>query len=280
LRALREETAVEEQALARDVDSARAAHEEAKARLREAEVRAEFAGQDVVRLRGLKEEGLIPRRDFDEGTAEAESLRAGAESLNLALTRLDREQKTRESDRKARLKRLQSEISNIEGQKINTQAVIASLKYEIEKHMVRAPVDGRLGEVATLRVGAVVREGEKLGAIIPGGRLRVVADFSPAAVFGRVHTGQPGRLRLDGFPWAQYGSISATVIQVASEIREGRVRVELSLDSKDSCTIPKQHGLPGVVEVQVEKVTPATLALRSAGRLIASPRAAVEVAQK
>jgi hypothetical protein len=32
-----------------------------------------------------------------------------------------------------------------------------------------------------------------------------------------------------------------------------------------------QHGLPGVVEVQTETVTPAILALRAAGQLLAQP---------
>jgi membrane fusion protein (multidrug efflux system) len=75
-------------------------------------------------------------------------------------------------------------------------------------------------------------------------------------------------LRLDGFPWAQYGSLGATVSQVGSEVRGGRVRVELLLDAHSASRIPRQHGLPGSVEVQVESLSPAALALRAAGRMI------------
>ena len=80
------------------------------------------------------------------------------------------------------------------------------------------------------------------------------------------------RLRLQGFPWTQYGSIAATVESVGSEVRDGRVRVELAIDPHNHTTIPIQHGLPGSVEVQVEQVSPATLALRAAGRLVTSPK--------
>ena len=74
---------------------------------------------------------------------------------------------------------------------------------------------------------------------------------------------QPARMRLQGFPWAQYGTISATVSSVGSEVRDGRVRVELLVNESGS-RIPIQHGLPGSLEVRVEYATPASLTLRGA----------------
>ena len=150
-------------------------------------------------------------------------------------------------------------------------AEIGRLDYEVDNRHIRAPIAGLLGEVSTLRIGAVVREGDKLGVVIPQGNLRVVAEFSPSAALGRVRPGQPARLRLDGYPWAQYGSISATVATVASEVRAGHVRVELKVHPERASRIPLQHGLPGSVEVEVEHVSPATLALRTAGRLVSTP---------
>jgi membrane fusion protein (multidrug efflux system) len=118
----------------------------------------------------------------------------------------------------------------------------------------------------------VVQEGEKLGAIVPLGRLRAVAQFPPSAALGRIRLGQRARVRLDGFPWAQYGSIPATVSRVAGEVRDGQVRVELSIAPAAASRVPLQHGLPGSVEVEVERLTPAALVLRTAGRLLAAPR--------
>ena len=87
--------------------------------------------------------------------------------------------------------------------------------------------------------------------------------------------GQPARLRLDGFPWAQYGSLAATVTSVATEARDGVIRVELQLPPETPTAIPLQHGLPGTVEVEVERISPATLVLRAVGtRLGVSTRSA------
>ena len=94
--------------------------------------------------------------------------------------------------------------------------------------MLRAPVDGRIAEAADLKIGAVVGEGDRLAAIVPDGPLRVVAQFTPAAAFGRVFTGQPDRFASRAFPGG-YGSLRARVSRVANEVRDGLVRVELAV---------------------------------------------------
>ncbi len=146
-------------------------------------------------------------------------------------------------------------------------AAIARLEQEVERRRIRAPIDGRLGEVATLRIGAVVREGDRVASVVPPGGLRAIADFPPVAL-GRLAAGQSARLRLKGFPWGEYGSLPATVTNVAGELRDGQVRVELTLHPERPTLIPLQHGLPGAAEVAIERVTPAALALRLAGRLL------------
>jgi membrane fusion protein (multidrug efflux system) len=103
----------------------------------------------------------------------------------------------------------------------------------------------------------------------------MVAEFLPASAMGRIRPGQTARLRLEGFPWAQYGRLAGTVSSVGSEIRGGRVRVELAVRPNPASPIPLQHGLPGAVEVEVERLAPVSLVLRAAGRLVAGPGSAL-----
>jgi multidrug resistance efflux pump len=107
----------------------------------------------------------------------------------------------------------------------------------------------------------------------------IVAEFAPAAVLGRVRPGQPARLRLAGFPWAQYGSVEATVSRVASEVRDNLVRVELTPRGTTRPQLPMQHGLPGTVEVVVDRVAPALMLLRASGQMLA-PGGAGEAARE
>src|SRR5262249_31582928 len=145
---------------------------------------------------------------------------------------------------------------------------IRRLEADMELRNLRAPVSGRVGEVGDFHVGAVVRPAEKLGAIVPPGLPRAVALF-PVAAVGRLCPGQPARLRLHGFPWTQYGTLTATIAHVGNEPSDGRVRVELTLDPQQDAAIPLEHGLPGTAEVEVERVAPLVLGLRAAGQLLA-----------
>lgn len=203
--------------------------------------------------------------------AEAQKQREAAKSWRLEIRRLEWDLRTRRSDRQARLQRLMREITQLEGQLTATRIVIERLEYEIERRYIRAPVAGRLGEVTPLRVGAMVGVGARLGAVVPPGMLKIMADFLPPAALGRIQPGQPARLRLEGFPWTQYGMVSATVASVANEVRDGQVRVELAVRSDAVPPIPLQHGLPGTVEVEVDHVSPAALILRTAGLLLTVP---------
>jgi membrane fusion protein (multidrug efflux system) len=182
--------------------------------------------------------------------------------------RLRRDQRTADSDRRAGLARLSAELVKIKGQLATTAGAIKRLHHEIERRRIRAPVAGRIGELTPLRIGAYVDEGQKICTVVPRGDLRAVGLLSPTTAMGRVRPGQKARLRLHGFPWIQYGSVPATVTRVAREPSQGRLRVELSVQPDPGSRIPIQHGLPGVLEIEVERVRPWTLVLRTAGKLI------------
>ena len=203
--------------------------------------------------------------------ADADQKRAAADALRLATSRLERDQRTKDSDRTARLAQFSREITQLDGDIRTAEATLARLAHTIDQTRIRAPITGHLGEVATLQPGAVVRQGDTLGVVLPAGALQVVASFLPAIALGRVQPGQPAQLRLDGFPWAQYGSLAGTVTRVATEARDGMIRVELHLPAETRTTIPLQHGLPGTVEVEVERVSPATLVLREVGKHLGVP---------
>src|SRR5207302_7457091 len=121
--------------------------------------------------------GVMSEVDEMRLRSEADRTRTAVQSLRLGLQRLERNSQTEESDRRVRLQHLQGQLTQLRGQTAMTNSAIRSLENEIERRRIRAPVDGRLGEVADLRIGAFVDEGQKLGAIVPSGRLRVVAEF-------------------------------------------------------------------------------------------------------
>jgi membrane fusion protein (multidrug efflux system) len=269
LEALRRQIAAEEDALKLDRAASRTASDEARARKAEAEAASRFADDEAARL--TKIGNKMPELDVLRARAEAEKRRSAAQALELDVSRVEGDQRTRESQARAHIEQLRRDQAQVEGQIATTSAAVDVLAQDIERHVIRAPVSGRAGAVTpTLQLGAYVREGEQIGAIVPSGELRVAADFAPESAIGRIQKGQSGRLRLDGFPWTQFGSVRAKVDRVESEPRGGHVRVELSVVGAPPA-VPMQHGLPGSLEVEVERATPATLVLRACGRMLTRP---------
>lgn len=243
--------------------------DEARQRSREADAVAQQAERNANRNAQLFKDKLISLADDERARADAQSKRASAEALRNAAARLEPELEVRESDRDGRGKQILMDIAKLEAEAALSEATIRSLEHELERRSLRAPVAGRLGECANVRPGSYISEGQRLGVILPPGNLRMVADFTPPAALGRIRSGQPAVIRFEGFPWAQYGTTSARVTKVAGEVRDGKVRVELAVSLDRHSPIPFQHGMPGSVEIEIERVSPATLLMRAAGGLAA-----------
>jgi membrane fusion protein (multidrug efflux system) len=174
---------------------------------------------------------------------------------------------------RARVAELERQVAELEAERSATAASIDTTRATIELRTVRAPASGRLGNIAALQIGDVVKAGDVLATVVPSQDVHAVAEFTPAEAVGRILPGRAARIRLSGFSWSQYGVLHAVVTRVANEPRDGTIRVELDLDRSASPGIPVQHGLPGTVEVEVERVAPWRLVLRGAGYAAAATEA-------
>jgi membrane fusion protein (multidrug efflux system) len=265
---LRAQIAAERDAARRYAKARAVALGEYRAKVEESEARARFAESQFEALVRLRSRGASSSEEYQRGQREAEAARAAVKTNRLAAERVDQERDVEEDDRRARIAGLEVAAAELEGILATEDAAARRLEHAVELRKVRAPVAGRVGEVAAaFRKGAFVRAGERLGAIVPSGEPRAVALF-PASAVGRIRPTQPGRLRLLGYPWTQFGTVRARVTGVGNEAREGLIRVELRLLPSPRSTIPLVHGLPGTAEVEIERVTPVVLALRAAGQFL------------
>lgn len=238
---------------------------EASASAQEAEIAAAFARNLAARSEGLRDLGV-------ESTEAAEMLQA-RERGSTAIAAIRRLQIARtRAELSERLATLRVELAHTIREEAELQrelavrvAAIATLDHQIEQHTLHAPIAGTLGGVVPLQPGAVLTRGTIVALVIPDDRLHVVGRFAPASV-GRIRPGQAVRVRLDGFPWAEFGSLYGEVEAIASETEDGLVRVECRLYDQADSRIPVEHGLVGVMEVTVESVSPASLLLRTVGQ--------------
>jgi len=271
LEQLQKEIQAQRTALGQARQAESSALEEAGARLQQAEAAARLAEQEAARSIRMHQEGLVPEAERNRAEAEAQQQHAAAEANQRSLKRLEMDRRLEQSEKQALLAELERKAAEIEAELGIVKATLDRLAHELDRYRIRAPTTGTIGEVIPLRVGSFLDAGDRVAAVVPAGDLRIVAEFSPPDALGRVRPEQSGRLRLDGFPWVHYGTVSATVARVANETQNGKIRVELDVGEAPSIPVPLQHGLPGTLEVEVEKVSPAALVLRVIGRALSRP---------
>lgn len=279
---LRDEVSALRAARGAELQASDAAAQAAQARVSEVAAQAEFTREHGRRLSAAADGGSIAEIDALRSAAELRRQLASRDALAADERRLVQERVTRGHQAQARIDQLMGMLAALEGEAETLRSTVARLQVEIERHALRAPVAGVVAEVAPIAPGSYLAEGQKVATVVPRGQLLVVAEFAPATAMGRIRVGQPAQLRLDGFAWAQYGTATATVVRVASELRDQSLRVELALAppvaANGGPVLPLQHGLAGSVEVAIERVSPATLLLRAAGQRLAGAPPPAEVA--
>jgi membrane fusion protein (multidrug efflux system) len=272
--ALRQQIASGRQALGEGRNATGASLAEARAKAAEAASAARLAEQEAERQKRLLADGLVSAAEAERARSLAEQRRAAAESLRLTVDRLTWSERSGQSDRRSEIDKLERDLAELEGQAAGAVAAVRGLERDLALRTIRAPVAGRIGQLAPVRAGAVLAAGEQLGTVVPAGEIKGIADFAPASALGRIRPGQPARIYLSGFPSTQYGHLPATVARVAGEPRDGRIRVELTARparGPGGSRLPLEHGLPGTIEVEVERVTPAVLVLRTIGKVFEQP---------
>jgi membrane fusion protein (multidrug efflux system) len=252
----------------------------ARADLAEVHAQSTLAAEEARRSSDLYKLRTISEMDNLRDLSQAKQKAAHTRSARWAIARLKRERDALDSESAVRITRLRAEIVDLQSTEASTAAAAQALAHELENCTIRAPVSGQIAETAAKQVGAFVHAGDRLATIVPDEDLRAVAEFDPAVAVGRIRSGQQARIRLDGFPWMQYGSVPATVTHVGTEVRNGTVRAEFAIHADPSSAIPLQHGLSGNIEVEVERVTPSRFVLRLAGQILSRTPHGQDVARQ
>lgn len=269
--ATRHETETEQRALEHHRKQSVSTEQAARSRLAEGQFGAQLASDDLRRALALHKSGSISDAELSRLDAAASQRMAARDALVADVRRSASETIISENDRLSRIASLASSLARLEGELAASRARAALLQHYLSQRLIRASADGTIGAIVELHVGSVLKPGDRVATIVASGNLRIVGDFEPVGVFGRVHVGQPARVQFEGFAWTEYGIVTAFVYSVAGEVRDGHARVELIAARTALSRIPLQHGLPVRVAIAVERTTAARLTLRAVGMALSYP---------
>ncbi|AGP35978.1 HlyD family secretion protein [Sorangium cellulosum] len=263
LEALRRQIAVEEEVRALQEKLSEASIARARIDLRQRDLSAAHGEELRAISERLHDERLASTAaHLDAKTRAADEL-LKAEGARADLHRLSVARRHDERQAAAHLAELERALGDLVAEQRAAEAAVHTALAQIERRKIRAPIAGKLGNIAALQAGDVLKPGDLVATVVPGEDVHAVALFAPSDAVGRIVPGQKARMRLDGFAWTQFGMLEGEVSHVASEPFDGAIRVELLVRPDSAASIPVQHGMPGTTEVEVERVSPWTLLLRA-----------------
>jgi multidrug resistance efflux pump len=224
--------------------------------------------------KSLSDAQLLSRTDKVKADGDVVDSQLRLRGARVEVSRLGATQRFEDQQEAARIAELDRLRSDLEAERTAALAAVETARAGLARRTIRAAASGRLGGIAPLQIGDVLKPGDVIATIVPRSAIHVVAELPPARAVGRVVAGQRARVRLEGFAWTEYGMLDATVVDVANEPANGTVRAELVLVGEPPANVPVQHGIPASVDVCVEHVSPLVLLLRELGAVAAPPAAA------
>lgn len=187
----------------------------------------------LKRLRPLKEAGSISELQILQQQNQLETLKDELEQAENNQKKLENESNNRMVELTGALTQINSELRN---------------------EVVEAPIAGTIFDLSPDNDQYVTRNGESLLKIIPDGKLNGEVNVGNRDI-GFIRTGQKVKVRVDSFPYTEYGDIKGEISQLGADaltptelIPQYHFPVILNLErselqTRNGKTIPLQAGM-------------------------------------
>jgi HlyD family secretion protein len=124
-----------------------------------------------------------------------------------------------ELDANKQLQQLQIDATQLEASIQETQALLERSQTELAQATLIAPVDGIVTTLEIANSGEVVQPGQTVAEIAPSTAPLVLLALLPSEKAGLVTTGMPVNVKLDAFPYQDYGIVTGTVLSISPDAK-------------------------------------------------------------
>ena len=176
---------------------------------------------EIAKLSELAKKGLVPMTRWtpvqreeaglvgELGQTEAEKAKARGQIAEFELKLIELEQGYR--------KEALDDLQAVEGELSQLVEKRLALETKLQRLDIRAPVSGRIHELALHTVGGVIAAGDTLAYIIPDNDELVIDAMIPPKEIDRVHQGSPARVRFTSFDRTTTPELAGRVVWISPD---------------------------------------------------------------
>ncbi|WP_120716032.1 HlyD family secretion protein [Tsuneonella amylolytica] len=238
---------------------------EARAQLSAARSELAKAQVDYDRRRALQGTGAVSADEVTAAAAAVQTARARVEQVSASVAQQERQRQAAIANRAATLAPITGSSVDSAPAVQQAAAALEAARIDLERTVVRAPVDGVVAQLSA-QVGQMVQRGAPVMTVVPVGQLYVDANFKENQL-GKVRVGQAATLtssfyggdvvfhgRVIGFA----GGTGAAFAPIPAQNASGnwikvvqRLPVRIALDPKELAAHPLRVGLSMDAEIDV-----------------------------
>jgi hemolysin D len=108
-------------------------------------------------------------------------------------------------------------LAEVERQIGETRQKLAKARLKIDHLDLKSPIDGTVQGLTATTLGQVVASGDQLMQIVPERPALEIVAYMPNSDIGFVGEGQTAVVKVDSFPFIDYGTLNAEVTRVAQD---------------------------------------------------------------
>jgi HlyD family secretion protein len=204
---------------------------EVEAQLAQTQFQLEVEQELMTKLEGLMKEGAIARTNYLQKVIDVNALQnqLSQNRSQKQQLQLNQEQNQVEGSRvvTATMQDLQQQLAELDAsfdatikenqrQIIQVTSQLNQVKLDLKNQDLRAPADGVVFNLGPKIPGAVAQAGQSLLQIVPSESLTARIQVANADI-ANIRVGMPVDVRIDAYPFTEYGAIEGVISKVGSE---------------------------------------------------------------
>ncbi|MDD3451225.1 HlyD family type I secretion periplasmic adaptor subunit [Sulfurimonas sp.] len=246
------------------IEQKRQAHKEASAKVLSLQKSLKFVTEEMAMTEPMVKEGVKSRVDFLKLQREASTIENDIEATKLSLPRLsasiEETKNKREESKQLFINTAKKELNEVVAEISRLQTQQVAYSDQVERTMVKSPVEGIVQKLFINTIGGVVKPGADLVEIVPTSqKLYLEIKIKPSDI-AFIHPGAEAKVKVSAYDFAIHGGLVGKVINISPDTitdnKENTFYVIHVITEKNYLGTPEKplHIIPGMT-VNVDIVT-------------------------